>query len=155
MMSRRRLRAAWRISHQFAANDRDLTVCSASFQEFSRPAFRHSGIISVRSATGSQLQDDHECIWCVVDLHAITTWQDPAALRQQTLEMTAVLLACGVDPARHILFLQSSGSRPRPARLDFQLCRAARLAEPNDTVQGQGRQRTGKTRRPGCMSTQI
>jgi tryptophanyl-tRNA synthetase len=55
-----------------------------------------------------KLQDDHECIWCVVDLHAITVWQDPAALRRQSLEMTAVLLACGVDPNRHILFLQSA-----------------------------------------------
>jgi tryptophanyl-tRNA synthetase len=55
-----------------------------------------------------KLQDDHECIWCVVDLHAITAWQDPAALRQQSLEMAAVLLACGVDPAKHILFLQST-----------------------------------------------
>jgi tryptophanyl-tRNA synthetase len=43
-----------------------------------------------------------------VDLHAITVWQDPAALHQQSLEMVAVLLACGVDPANHILFLQSS-----------------------------------------------
>jgi tryptophanyl-tRNA synthetase len=55
-----------------------------------------------------KLQEDHECIWCVVDLHAITAWQDPAALSQQSLEMVAVLLACGVDPAKHILFLQSS-----------------------------------------------
>jgi tryptophanyl-tRNA synthetase len=55
-----------------------------------------------------KLQDDHDCIWCVVDLHAITVWQDPAALRQQSLEMAAVLLACGVDPAKHILFLQST-----------------------------------------------
>ena len=55
-----------------------------------------------------KLQDDHACIWCVVDLHAITAWQDPAALRRQTLEMAAVLLACGVDPQNHILFLQSS-----------------------------------------------
>jgi tryptophanyl-tRNA synthetase len=55
-----------------------------------------------------QLQEDHECIYCVVDLHAITTWQDPTTLRQQTLEMTAVLLACGVDPSRHILFTQSA-----------------------------------------------
>jgi tryptophanyl-tRNA synthetase len=54
------------------------------------------------------LQADHDCLWCVVDLHAITAWQDPATLRQQTLEMAAVLLACGVDPSRHILFLQSS-----------------------------------------------
>ena len=53
------------------------------------------------------LQDNHECLWCVVDLHAITAWQDPAALRQQSLEMAATLLACGVDPVNHILFLQS------------------------------------------------
>jgi tryptophanyl-tRNA synthetase len=54
------------------------------------------------------MQRDHECIWCVVDLHAITGWQEPAALQRQTMEMAAVLLACGVDPERHILFLQSS-----------------------------------------------
>jgi tryptophanyl-tRNA synthetase len=54
------------------------------------------------------LQDEHACIWCVVDLHAITAWQNPAELRQQSLEMAAVLLACGVDPAKHILFLQST-----------------------------------------------
>ncbi len=53
------------------------------------------------------LQDNHACLWCVVDLHAITAWQDPAALRQQSLEMAATLLACGVDPVNHILFLQS------------------------------------------------
>ncbi|WP_428493710.1 tryptophan--tRNA ligase [Rhodopila sp.] len=55
-----------------------------------------------------RLQDDHDCLWCVVDLHAITAWQDPSALLEQSLEMAAVLLACGVDPMRHILFLQSS-----------------------------------------------
>src|SRR6202167_6672418 len=55
-----------------------------------------------------RLQDDHDCLWCVVDLHAITVWQDPAALHQQSLEMAAVLLACGVDPRKHILFLQST-----------------------------------------------
>jgi tryptophanyl-tRNA synthetase len=53
------------------------------------------------------LQDTHECLWCVVDLHAITAWQEPAALARQTREMAAVLLACGIDPVRHILFLQS------------------------------------------------
>ncbi len=53
------------------------------------------------------LQDAHDCIWCVVDLHAITTWQDPAALVRQTREMAAVLLACGLDPVKHVLFVQS------------------------------------------------
>jgi tryptophanyl-tRNA synthetase len=53
------------------------------------------------------LQSDYDCLWCVVDLHAITQWQDPAALTRQTREMTAVLLACGIDPLRHIVFVQS------------------------------------------------
>ena len=53
------------------------------------------------------LQDSHECIYCVVDLHAITEWQDPQQLAQQTREMAAVLLACGIDPQKHILFNQS------------------------------------------------
>src|SRR5271155_2535535 len=54
------------------------------------------------------LQDGHDCIYCVVDLHAITEWQDPAGLQRQTREMAATLLACGIDPHKHILFLQSS-----------------------------------------------
>ncbi len=53
------------------------------------------------------LQVEYDCIWCVVDLHAITVWQEPAELARQTREMAAVLLACGLDPKRHILFVQS------------------------------------------------
>ena len=53
------------------------------------------------------LQDQHEAIYCVVDLHAITVWQDPEALRRQTREMAATLIACGLDPKRCILFVQS------------------------------------------------
>ena len=54
------------------------------------------------------LQDGHACIYCVVDLHALTTWQDPKLLAAQTREMTASLLACGIDAKRHILFNQSA-----------------------------------------------
>ena len=54
------------------------------------------------------LQSDHECLYCVVDLHALTVWQEPEALRRQTREMAAVIVACGVDPDRHILFHQSA-----------------------------------------------
>ena len=53
------------------------------------------------------LQSEFDCIWCVVDLHAITQWQEPAALSAQTREMAAVLIACGIDPQQHILFAQS------------------------------------------------
>jgi len=53
------------------------------------------------------LQDTHDAIYCVVDLHAITVWQDPAQLAQQTREMAAALIASGLDPRRCILFVQS------------------------------------------------
>ena len=48
-----------------------------------------------------------ECIYCVVDMHAITVAQDPVALMSQTREVTAAFLACGIDPARSIVFNQS------------------------------------------------
>jgi tryptophanyl-tRNA synthetase len=53
------------------------------------------------------LQDDYECIYCVVDMHAITVWQDPAELRANTREVTAAFLAAGIDPTRSIIFNQS------------------------------------------------
>ncbi len=53
------------------------------------------------------MQDDYDCIYCVVDEHAITVRQDPAALRRQTLELFAQLLACGLDPEKSTLFIQS------------------------------------------------
>jgi tryptophanyl-tRNA synthetase len=53
------------------------------------------------------LQEGHDCIYCVVDLHAITEFQDPKELARQTREMAATLLAIGIDPRKHILFLQS------------------------------------------------
>ncbi|MBO1359493.1 tryptophan--tRNA ligase [Acetobacter sacchari] len=56
------------------------------------------------------LQDGHECVFCLVDLHAITVWQDPEALRTQTRQQAAVLLASGIDPVRHVLFNQSAVS---------------------------------------------
>ena len=48
-----------------------------------------------------------ETIYCMVDMHAITVWQDPAKLRQQTREGAAAFIAAGIDPARSILFNQS------------------------------------------------
>jgi tryptophanyl-tRNA synthetase len=51
-----------------------------------------------------------ETIYCLVDLHAITVWQDPARLRHQTREAAAAFIAAGIDPARSILFNQSQVS---------------------------------------------
>ncbi len=54
------------------------------------------------------LQEGNESIYCLVDLHAITVWQDPKALRAQTIQNAALLLACGIDPRQGILFHQSA-----------------------------------------------
>src|ERR1700712_246842 len=53
------------------------------------------------------LQEQYDCIYCVVDLHAITVWQDPAELTRNTREVTAAFLACGIDPKKQIIFNQS------------------------------------------------
>ncbi len=53
------------------------------------------------------LQDDYACVYCVVDLHAITVWQDPAELQNNIREVTAAYLASGIDPKRSIVFNQS------------------------------------------------
>jgi tryptophanyl-tRNA synthetase len=54
-----------------------------------------------------RLQDDYECLYCIVDMHAITVWQDPEELRASTRDVAAILLASGIDAKRHILFNQS------------------------------------------------
>ena len=54
------------------------------------------------------LQKDHDCIYCVVDLHAITQPHDPKTLADSTRELAASLIACGIDPATSLLFHQSA-----------------------------------------------
>jgi tryptophanyl-tRNA synthetase len=56
------------------------------------------------------LQHEIECLFCVVDLHAITQWQEPARLTAQTREIAAAYIAAGVDPAKSIIFPQSAVS---------------------------------------------
>ncbi|WP_315836350.1 tryptophan--tRNA ligase [Bradyrhizobium prioriisuperbiae] len=57
-----------------------------------------------------KLQQTHECIYCVVDMHAITVWQDPAELTKATREVAAAFIAAGIDPTKHIIFNQSQVS---------------------------------------------
>src|SRR5919201_3192690 len=54
-----------------------------------------------------ELQKIHDCIYCVVDLHAITLPQKPAELKASIREVTAAFIACGIDPKKHIVFNQS------------------------------------------------
>ena len=54
-----------------------------------------------------ELQEDHECIYCIVDMHAITVPQDPKTLKEHILDVAALYLAVGVDPEKSIVFVQS------------------------------------------------
>jgi tryptophanyl-tRNA synthetase len=54
-----------------------------------------------------KMQDTHETLYCVVDMHAITVWQNPADLRKAIRDVTAAYIACGLDPKRSIIFNQS------------------------------------------------
>jgi tryptophanyl-tRNA synthetase len=53
------------------------------------------------------LQNEFECIYCAVDLHAITVWQNPEELRASTRELAAMLIAAGIDHRKHIILVQS------------------------------------------------
>ena len=53
------------------------------------------------------LQNEYECLYCIVDMHAITVRQVPAELRKRSLEQLAQYIACGLDPEKNIMFVQS------------------------------------------------
>lgn len=57
-----------------------------------------------------ELQKKYECIFCVVDMHAITVWQDPKELRSNIRELAASMIASGIDPENQVLFNQSQVS---------------------------------------------
>ncbi|MBR6427047.1 MAG: tryptophan--tRNA ligase [Clostridia bacterium] len=71
-----------------------------------------SGKLTIGNYIGSirnwkEFQETYECIYCVVDMHAITVRQDPAELRRRTFETLALYIASGLDPERNTLFVQS------------------------------------------------
>lgn len=66
-----------------------------------------------------KMQDDFDCIYCIVDQHAITVRQDPAELRKRTLDTLSLYMACGLEPAKNTLFVQSHV--PQHAQLGWAL----------------------------------
>ncbi|MEM7427805.1 MAG: tryptophan--tRNA ligase [Pseudomonadota bacterium] len=89
-----------------------------------------------------ELQNSYECIYCVVDMHAITVWQDPAELTQNIREVSAAFVAAGIDPARHIVFNQSQV--PQHAELAWVFNCIARLGWLNRMTQF--KEKAGKNR---------
>jgi tryptophanyl-tRNA synthetase len=80
-----------------------------------------------------KLQDAYDCLYCIVDMHAITVWQDPALLRDQTRIVAAAYLAAGIDARRHIIFNQSQV--PAHAQLAWIFSCVARLGWLNRMTQ--------------------
>ncbi len=71
-----------------------------------------SGVLTLGNYIGAlrrfaELQDQYDCIYCIVDEHAITVRQNPADLRRRCLELAALYLASGIDPARSLIYCQS------------------------------------------------
>ena len=88
------------------------------------------------------LQTDFDCIYCVVDLHAITVPQEPVNLRRSIREVTACLIASGIDPSRSVLFNQSRV--PQHAELAWVFNCVARLGWLNRMTQF--KEKAGKNR---------
>jgi tryptophanyl-tRNA synthetase len=88
------------------------------------------------------LQQEAECLYCVVDMHAITVWQEPDELTRTTREVTAAYIAAGIDPEKHIIFNQSRV--PGHAELGWILNCVARIGWLNRMTQF--KEKAGKDR---------
>ncbi len=98
-----------------------------------------------------RLQDEYDCIFCVVDLHAITVWQDPAALTKETREVTAAYLAAGIDPERNIIINQSQV--PQHAELAWVFNCVARMGWLNRMTQF--KEKAGKHRENASVGLYV
>ena len=98
-----------------------------------------------------RLQDDNDCIYCVVDLHAITVWQDPAELAHNIRECAATFMAAGIDPERSVIFNQSRVSAH--ARLAWIFNCVARLGWLNRMTQF--KEKAGKQRENASVGLYV
>lgn len=88
------------------------------------------------------LQDDYDSVYCIVDLHAITVWQDPKGLKENILEVAAAYIASGIDPQKATVFVQSHV--PAHAELAWMLNCVARIGWLNRITQF--KEKAGKNR---------
>lgn len=105
------------------------------------------------------LQDDAECIYCIVDMHSITVPQDPEQLKKTTLDVAALYLAVGIDPKKAIVFVQSTV--PQHAELSWILtCNSymgemGRMTQFKDKGKGSDSAGTGLFTYPLLMAADI
>lgn len=106
-----------------------------------------------------ELQEENECIYCIVDMHSITVPQDPKELRKNTLDVAALYLAVGVDPSKSIVFVQSDV--PGHAELSWVLtCNSytgelSRMTQFKDKSKGKESAPTGLFTYPILMAADI
>lgn len=106
-----------------------------------------------------ELQDDNECIYCIVDLHSITVPQDPKELRKHILDVAALYMAVGIDPKKSIIFVQSDV--PGHAELSWVLtCNSytgelSRMTQFKDKSKGKESAPTGLFTYPILMAADI
>ena len=98
-----------------------------------------------------KLQNSHECLYCVVDLHAVTVFQDPVELAANTREVAAAFIAAGVDPKNHIVFNQAQV--PQHAELAWVLNCVARMGWLNRMTQF--KEKAGKDREKASVGLYI
>ena len=97
------------------------------------------------------LQQDYECLFCIVDMHAITVWQDPAELIRTTREVAAGMIAAGVSPVDNALFVQSHV--PAHAQLAWVLNCVARIGWLNRMTQF--KDKAGKNRENASVGLYV
>jgi len=83
----------------------------------------------------AKIQYDYDSIYCIVDLHAVTIYQDPKELRAKIEELAGMLLAIGIDPAHSSLVVQSAIPRAFRTGMVVDLRHAGRLAGTHDAIQ--------------------
>ena len=99
------------------------------------------------------MQATHDCIYCVVDMHAITLPQDPVELAHQIREVTAAFLAAGIDPKAHIVFNQSQVSEHAELAWIFNcVARMGWLSRMTQFKEKAGKDREAASRRPLRLS---
>jgi tryptophanyl-tRNA synthetase len=104
---------------------------------------------AIRNFVG--LQQTHDCLYCVVDMHAITVLQDPVELASNTREVAAAFIAAGVDPKNHIVFNQAQVSQH--AELAWVLNCVARMGWLNRMTQF--KEKAGKDREKASVGLYV
>lgn len=94
------------------------------------------------------IQHDHKCLFCIVDLHAITVPQEPKELRQNILDVAAAYLASGIDPKRSTIFVQSEV--PEHAELGWILGTLTKMGELERMTQFKDKSAKGGAERAGA-----